>query len=284
MDIERKAPPRFAAERQRLTLEKLKARGRLEASDLAQEFNVTSETVRRDLDALAELGLVRRVHGGAIPVDQNNTIPDLGARTGQMFAEKQWIAAAAAKLLPEFGAVFLDAGSTTLPMTPFVPQFADLTIVTNSLPLASALAVRGGPKVQTLGGVVRGSALAEVGPWAMQNLESLHLDLAIIATSGVSLDHAFSTATSSEAVIKRAVIRSARRVVVVCDHTKIGSNFFERFAELTDVDVLITDVGARPEQIEALRAAGIEVVVAGPNLEEPEVSAGAFSSETVSGA
>ena len=284
MDIERKAPPRFAAERQRLTLEKLKARGRLEASDLAQEFNVTSETVRRDLDALAELGLVRRVHGGAIPVDQSNTIPDLGARTGQMFAEKQWIAAAAAKLLPEFGAVFLDAGSTTLPMTPFVPQFADLTIVTNSLPLASALAVRGGPKVQTLGGVVRGSALAEVGPWAMQNLESLHLDLAIIATSGVSLDHAFSTATSSEAVIKRAVIRSARRVVVVCDHTKIGSNFFERFAELTDVDVLITDVGARPEQIEALRAAGIEVVVAGPNLEEPEVSAGAFSSETVSGA
>lgn len=277
MAIEPKAPPRFAAERQKLTLEKLKVRGRLEASDLAQEFNVTSETVRRDLDALAELGLVRRVHGGAIPVDERNTVPDLGARTGQMLAEKQWIAATAAKLLPEFGAVFLDAGSTTLPMTDFVPQFADLTIVTNSLPLASALAMRGGPKVQTLGGVVRGSALAEVGPWAMQSLASLHLDLAIIATSGVSLDHAFSTPTSSEAVIKRAVIRSAKRVVVVCDHTKIGSNFFERFAELTDVDVLITDVGATPEQIEALRATGIEVLVAGPSFEASDVHAGAYS-------
>jgi DeoR family fructose operon transcriptional repressor len=279
MTIDPTAQTLFAVERRRLMVERLKARGRLDAADLAREFDVTSETVRRDLAALAELGLLQRVHGGALPAEVAETVPDLDVRTGRMPLEKEWIAATAAKLLPTTGAVFIDAGSTTLGLADHVPQRDELTIVTNSLPLAMVLAARGGPTVKTLGGAVRGSALAEVGPWAIQNLASLHLDLAIVATSGVSLEHAFSTPTSSEAEIKRAVIRSAARVVVLCDHTKIGSNYLERFAELTDVSVLVTDAGADSKQIDALRSAGLEVLVAGPDT-GPSVAESGASDDT----
>jgi DeoR family fructose operon transcriptional repressor len=253
--------PLFAVERQRAVLDLLKIRGRVDNTELSKRFGVTSESVRRDLTVLEEEGLLIRVHGGAISRPVDDSVPDLSARTAQMAKEKRWIAASAAGLLPAVGAVFVDAGSTTQYLAEFIAADADLTVVTNSLPLASVLAVRPAPVVKMLGGEVR-NTLAQVGPWALQNLASLHLDLAIIATSGVSVEHGFSTPSSAEAEIKRAVIRAASKVVVLADSSKLGRKYFERFGSLGEIDLLITDAGAQEGDVNELIDAGLDVRIA----------------------
>ena len=220
---EASSPPRFAVERRNALVERLNTAGRIDVSEVARDFGVTSETVRRDLTALAGLGILRRVHGGAVAAGFGSSVPDLPARSAQMAAEKAWIGAVAGRLIPRQGGVFVDSGSTTMHLVDHVPRSEDLTVVTNSLPFAAALAPTGRASVRTLGGLVRGPALAEIGSWAIDSLGSLHLDMAFVAVSGVDLDHGFSTPTSSEAQVKRAVIASAGRVIVMCDRSRLGA-------------------------------------------------------------
>lgn len=256
-------PQRFAVERRTALVERLNAAGRIDVSEVARDLGVTSETVRRDLAALAGLGILRRVHGGAVPATFGASVPDFPARSAQKSAEKSWIGAAAGQLIPRQGGVFIDSGSTAMHLVNHVPRSEDLTIVTNSLPFAAALAPTGRAAVRTLGGLVRGPALAEIGSWAIESLSALHLDAAFVAVSGVDLDHGFSTPTSSEAQVKRSVISAADRVIVMCDSSKLGARYLERFAELEDVDVLLTDVGAPRELLSELRDGGLTVIVCG---------------------
>ncbi len=261
MTLNTETMPLFAVERRRIVLDLLKTHGRVDNTELSRRFGVTSESVRRDLVALEEEGLLVRVHGGAISRPSDDAVPDLTARTAQMVKEKRWIAASATDLIPASGAVFIDAGSTTMHMSEFLPAHEELTVVTNSLPLASALALRSAPTVKVLGGTVR-NTLAVVGPWALQSLASRHLDLAVIATTGVSVDHGFSTPSSAEADIKRAVIRAASKVVVLADHTKLGRKYFEQIGGIAEIDLLITDAGAPADALNDLIAAGLDVRVA----------------------
>lgn len=250
----------YAEERQLAIVERARALGRVEVASLAEEFGVTPETVRRDLTSLVRHGVLRRVHGGAIPVERLGFEPALAERDAAMGAEKERIARAALAELPAEGAVLLDAGTTTARLAEILPASAELTVVTNGLPIAMTLASRPNLTVHVVGGRVRGRTAATVDAWALDVLAGTLVDVAFMATNGISVERGLTTPDAAEASVKRAMLRSARRVVLLADHTKIGNDHFARFGDLEEVDVLITDEGAGADDRAALEAAGLRVV------------------------
>ncbi|PSK99541.1 DeoR family transcriptional regulator [Murinocardiopsis flavida] len=250
----------YAEERQRSILERARAEGRVDVAALAAEFEVTYETVRRDLTTLERHGVLRRVHGGAITVERLGFEPTLTVRDSVMTAEKERIAKAALLELPEDGSVLLDAGSTTGRLAERLPTDRDLTVVTNSLSIAFTLTPRTNINLMLLGGRLRARTQATVDAWALQALEETYIDVAFMATNGVSAERGLTTPDSAEAMVKRAMMRSSRRAVLLADHTKVGNDHFTRFASVEDVDCLITDNGLAPELAEDLRARGPRVV------------------------
>ncbi|MEV6907532.1 DeoR/GlpR family DNA-binding transcription regulator [Amycolatopsis sp. NPDC051071] len=250
----------YAEERQRAILKQARQNGRVDVASLATTFEITSETVRRDLTALERGGMVRRVHGGAIPVERLGFEPGLAARDAVMTGEKERIAAAALEQVPDEGAILLDAGTTVGRLASILPADRELTVVTHSLPNAFVLVNRPNITLMLVGGRLRGRTLAAVDGWALNALKDTFVDVAFIATSGLSLERGLTTPDTAEAMVKRAAICSARRTVLLADHTKIGNDHFARFGDLGDVDTLITDTGVDPQVADEIARTGIKVI------------------------
>jgi DeoR family transcriptional regulator, fructose operon transcriptional repressor len=249
----------YAEERRHAIAERARRDGRIDGGAIAEEFGVTPETVRRDLTDLERRGVLRRVHGGAIPVESLRTEPGLTEKAGAHTEEKRRIAKAALDLVPVGGTVLLDAGTTTGELAALLGD-RELTVVTNSLPIASMLAARPSLTVQVVGGRVRGRTMANVDGWAIRSLGELMVDVAFVATNGVSVARGLSTHDPAEAEVKRAMVGAARRRVLLADHTKVGAEHLVAFAGIEDVDVLVTDTGLDDGTAEQLAAAGPEVV------------------------
>lgn len=252
----------YAAERHQQILAAARAEGRVDVAELARSLSVTPETVRRDLTALERHGLVRRVHGGAIPVERLGFEPAIADREGRLAGEKERIARLALDQLPESGSVILDAGTTTVRFAELLPTDRELTVVTHSLPVAMLLAARPNLTLHILGGSVRGRTLAAVGDWTLRALEDIFADVAFLGTNGITVAQGLTTPDLAEAYVKRALVRSARRAVVLADHTKVGRADFVRVAPIDAVDTLITDSGLDHELRDELIAAGVEVLSA----------------------
>jgi DeoR family transcriptional regulator, fructose operon transcriptional repressor len=249
----------YAAERQQAILKLARERGRVEVPGLAEEFEVTAETVRRDLKALARAGMVRRVHGGAIPVGRLDFEPDLSEREATAVAQKERIARAALAELPEEGSVILDAGTTTAALAAALPLDTTLTVVTHALPLAARLADHPGIELHVVGGRVRHRTRAAVDAWALRTYGEITADVLFLATNGFSTDSGLTTPDLAEAAVKRTLIAAARRVVLLADSGKFGQQHFARFGALGQVQLLITDDGLSPADARAIEAAGTEV-------------------------
>lgn len=252
----------YAEERQQWIVENARANGRVDVSEIAETLDVTTETIRRDLKVLERHGLLRRVHGGAIPVERLGFEPGLAARDAVLTAEKERIAKAALAELPDEGSVLLDAGTTTSRLAEALPLDRELVVVTNGLPIAMSLSARPNVTVLLVGGRVRGRTLAAVDSWALSALADTYVDVAFVGTNGVSIERGLTTPDPGEAAVKRAMIASARRSVLLADHSKVGVDHLARFASLEDIDVVVTDTGLDDAYAERLRAAGPRVVVA----------------------
>jgi DeoR family fructose operon transcriptional repressor len=250
----------YAEERQQAILAKARAQGRVDVVGLATDLAVTTETVRRDLTVLERAGVVRRVHGGAIPVERLGFEPAVATRDAVMTTEKERIAKAALAEPPQEGSVIIDAGTTTGRLVEVLPADRELTVVLNSPALATSLASRANLTVLLLGGRVRGRTLATVEHWALAPLSQLCVDIAFIATNGVSTAHGLTTPDLAEAAVKRAMIGAARRTVLLADHTKFGNDCLARFGNLADLDVLITDSGLDDETAGEVEQRGVRVV------------------------
>jgi DeoR family fructose operon transcriptional repressor len=252
----------YAEERQLWIVERARAGGRVEVAALAAELGVTTETVRRDLTTLERHALLRRVHGGAIPIERLGFEPALAARNSVLTAEKERIARLALAELPDEGTILLDAGTTTARLADALPTDRELVVLTNSLPIAMSLSVRPSITVLMLGGRVRGRTQAAVDAWALQALADSYVDVAFIGTNGISPERGLTTPDTTESAVKRAMIQSARRTVVLADHTKIGQDHLSRFAALDEIDTLITDSGLDGQVADELRALGPRVLLA----------------------
>jgi DeoR family transcriptional regulator, fructose operon transcriptional repressor len=247
----------FAAQRQQSIIRTLRVDRRVDVAQIANTLGVTTETVRKDLIRLERQGLLRRVHGGAIPVDQLSFEPDVSTRV-QYARAKERIARAALNHIPPQGAVLLDAGSTTARLADMFPTDRPLTVFTNTLPVAVSLVTRPNLTVFTLGGRVRSRTLAEVDSWAARTLTEIHVDVAFLGTNGISIAHGLTTPDPAEAGIKRLMLTAARRRILLADHSKVGLVSLCKYGDLTDIDLLITDVGLPDDQLAALRAAGLD--------------------------
>lgn len=250
----------YAEERQAAIASRARTAGRVEVAELAEVFDVTPETVRRDLTALERQGLLRRVHGGAIVGDLLGFEPTLSVRETVHTTEKARIAQAALAELPEEGAIALDAGSSTQRLAELIPADRVLTVVTNSIPIALTLAVRSNITLHLAGGRVRGRTLAAVDDAAIDFLHNVFVDVAFLGTNGVSAQRGLTTPDRAEAAVKRSFVKAARRCVVLADHTKFGSVHFAHFADLSEVDVVVTDSAVPPTVAAEVEAAGPQVV------------------------
>ncbi len=254
----------YAEERQQAMAELVAARGRLSVTDLAASYDVTTETIRRDLSALERVGLVRRVHGGAVPAHALMNVEfALSERDQANTAAKDRIAAVAAGLLPPTGSsIVLDAGTTTARLAMLLPRDLRLQVYTHAVPISSRLATHPSIELHVLPGRVRPTTQAAVGSDTVAALDRLRVDVAFVGTNALSVDHGLSTPDSDEAATKRALVASARRVIVVADASKVGEENVERFARLDQVDVLVTDTSLFPDDRGALERAGVEVLLA----------------------
>lgn len=252
----------YAAERQQLILASARTEGRAEVGALAERLDVSTETIRRDLTSLERRGLLQRVHGGAIPVDQVEPELGLDVRVGRHSAAKQRIALRALEELPEGATVLLDSGTTTLAIAQALPANASCTVITNSLMIGATLAAKPGIELLQLGGRVRPVTGAAVGPWTCGALSDLTVDIGFFGANGFDAARGLSTPDQDEAAVKRAMVRAARTTVLVSDSSKAGRIHLNRFADFDQIDLVITDSGLDPDIAEDLRTAGPTVVTA----------------------
>jgi DeoR family fructose operon transcriptional repressor len=255
----------YPEERQQAIASLVMAKGRASVTELAQAYDVTTETVRRDLAVLDKAGIVRRVHGGAVPVRALHLVePGVGERDVTRSEHKDAIAAAAAEFFPLSGAtVLMDAGTTTMRIAAHLPTDRPLVVVTNSVPIAARLATVPSVSLQLLGGRVRGVTQAAVGDQTLRVLDTMRVDIAFIGTNAISVRHGLSTPDSDEAAVKRAMVKAANYVVVAADSSKVGREDFVSFAPITSVDTLITDPEISPADSAELSEQGLEVICAG---------------------
>lgn len=258
----------YATERQQQIERLIAADGRVAVVELADRFGVTTETVRRDLAHLERTGLVRRVHGGAVSRSRASTAePSLAERTILRSGAKAAIAQAAVDLLGSGldGAAYVDAGTTTAAVARIlasVPRAGGLDVVTHSMTVAHTLAGVDGIGLTAIGGRVRGLTAAAVGAQTVEAISRLRPDVALVGVNGISAAFGLSTPDPDEAAVKRAIVASARRVVVLADAEKFDAELLVSFAPLTSVDVLITDTPPAGDLARALDEADVEVLVA----------------------
>ncbi|MGA8257585.1 MAG: DeoR/GlpR family DNA-binding transcription regulator [Nocardioides sp.] len=254
----------YAEERQQAMARLAAERRRLSVTSLAEEFNVTTETVRRDLSHLERLGHVRRVHGGAVPADALPTLESgLAEREDVNRDLKDQIAHAALTQLPTDGAtVLIDAGTTTSRLAGFLAPDRRLVVFTHAVPVAARLVGLPLIELHLLPGRVRATTQAAVGPDTVAALDRIRADVAFVGTNALTLGHGFSTPDSDEAATKRSMVAAARRVVVLADSSKIGRDAAVRFADVADVDCLVTDGGIDAGVRRSLENTGLQVVVA----------------------
>jgi len=248
----------YADQRKNHILDRLLSNGRVDATEVAESLGVTGETIRKDLIALERQGILRRVHGGAVPVQSLAFEPGVETRT-EYSTEKTRIAQAALAHLPNEGSVLIDAGSTTAKLVEMFPGDHELTVYTNTIPLAISLLTRPRLTVFTLGGRLRNKTFAEVGDWTVRALAEINVDVAFLGTNGISMARGLTTPDPAEAAVKRLMLGCAAKRVLLADHSKFGVVKGTKHGDLDDIDVLISDAGLTDDQYTQLRTAGIDV-------------------------
>ena len=244
----------LARHRQSLILEDIRRMGSARVSDLTQRLGVSDMTIRRDLEVLARSGLVEKVHGGAVlPGAPRSHEPGFEAKSSLEQPAKASIAVAAASLVTPGSAIGLSAGTTTFALAERLLGIPELTIVTNSVRVMNLFADGPGadPRVRELSVVLTGGARtpsdALVGPVADLTIRSLHLDTLFLGCHGIDPVAGLTTPNLAEAETNRAFVKAARKITVVADHTKWGIVGLSSFAELDEVDTLISDAGLPAE-------------------------------------
>lgn len=250
----------FVEERKARILELLRQDGKVSVDQLVEAFGVSAPTIRADLGALEQRRLLRRTHGGAMPVETTLYEPPFTEREQAQRDEKRRIARAAAERVRDHETVLLDAGTTIVEMARFIRNRRGLTVVTNSLPAAFELA-EADHNVVVIGGQFHAERRATLGPLATDFLRDMHVDRAFIGVNGVSEDAGWTVVDFDAVQVKRAMMARSREVVVVADHSKLGEATFASIGPLNAAHVLITDTPIERATLRsALEKAGVMIV------------------------
>ncbi|HKS72238.1 MAG TPA: DeoR/GlpR family DNA-binding transcription regulator [Terriglobales bacterium] len=247
-------------ERRQHILTLIQRNGRVLISQVSAALGISRITIRKDIDYLASKGLVRRSHGGAISTHGAALLdPSLGEKEQKQLREKERIAAAAAALVVEGMCVVLDSGTTTSAIARELRRFSRLTVITNAVNIATALAATDFEVILT-GGSLRKNSFSLVGPLAEDALREIHADILFLGVDGFDVKTGVMTPNLLESRVNRSMIHAAERVVAVCDSTKFSRRSLALIAPPSAIQTVITDDQLGSEEFEALTAAGIEVM------------------------
>lgn len=245
-------------ERQNEIWDVIQRDGEVKINDLKERYAVTDMTIRRDLEKLESLGLVRRTFGGAIPMTLDVSLKE---RDSVMLDEKARIGKQSAELIEPSQAIFLDGGTTTLQVARHIRPDSSITVITNALNVAAVLMEKG---VHTIvaGGMLLEKTGSMVGPIAIGTLRTMAFDQAFLGATGITAEHGFSNSNSFEAELKRYAMRRSDKVNIVADASKFGARFLHSFAGFEDVDRIITDREPPDSIREAAETERLQFVVA----------------------
>ncbi|MBF4612960.1 DeoR/GlpR family DNA-binding transcription regulator [Curtobacterium sp. VKM Ac-1376] len=236
--------PQTPAERRQAILDQVRGSGYVRAVDLSSALHVDSSTIRRDMERLERAGLIRRMHGGALPADPADTIDTpWEVRRSQHLAEKTAIGEAAAALVEDGQTVLIDNGSTAHQVAAALSDHRGLTVVTNDLMVALCLRSQGVHQVHVTGGLLLDTVFTLVGPIATQAVESMHVDWAFLGAEGVEPEAGITNINVVEIPLKRAMLAAAQNAAVVADSSKFGRRSLATVCTLDDLDAVITDDG-----------------------------------------
>ena len=260
----------FARERQEHIVRTVEQDGRVRVSDMATRFQVSAVTIRKDLLGLESEGRLIRTHGGAIAIDRSRPELAFEIRERLQADEKLVIGAAGAALVHDGESIVLDASTTALSVARQLKArggWSQLTVITNGLRIASELAGHPGVVVLMLGGRVRWEALSVVGQLGDGLFSRINVQKAFLGAAGFTPESGLADATDEEAQIKRSMVKAAREVIAIVDHTKWERAAFATFCPTDQIDVVLTDRGAPAAMVEALTARGVDVRIVGPSSE-----------------
>jgi len=250
------------SERQRHILRRIQNDGFVRNFDLVQEFGVSDETIRKDLTVLEQLGRVVRNHGGAALPDHDRLDLPLPERTSVNEREKDLIALAAADLVSSRETIFLDASSTVLRLAEHLPP-VPLTVVTNAHHIVVALLERNDLTLVCTGGTYENQSRSYTGAMAEDASKRFVIRSAFLGVDALDPDRGAMDVNHGHGVLKERLIERVDRVIVLADSTKLGTRSAYRFADVKDIDILVTDSAAPPEMVARFESMGVKVILAG---------------------
>ncbi len=251
----------FAEERKRQILLLLEQQEKLLVPDLCMRFQVSPSTIRNDLKELAQAGKLKRTHGGAISASQATYEPTYKEKENKNRSLKSEIARLALEYIKDGDTIALDTGTTTMELAKLLGKKKKLTVLLNDLNIALYLGQNTDCNVIVLGGNLRASHGCTVGSITTELLATLNIDTAFLATNSFSFENGFTTPDLTQAAVKRQLIRSSQKRIILCDSTKLNSSCLARFADLSDFQVFISDSGMPETTRESLLTAapGLEL-------------------------
>jgi DeoR family transcriptional regulator of aga operon len=248
-------------ERRRAILNALNRNGRVLVKDLAEEFQISQITIRKDLEILQGRGLLHRTHGGALtPHSGALSDPSLQEKEKLYRGEKMRIAQAAARLVEEGQSILLDSGTTTTAIARALRHFRKLTVITNAVNIAAELANTEIEVILT-GGTVRKNSFSLVGPLAEETLHHLSADTLFLGVDGFDTRLGLSTPNLQEAKVNRVMVEISQRVVAVCDSSKFGRRSLSTIVPPNAIHQVITDKSITKTDIQNLKDAGVAITL-----------------------
>jgi len=249
-------------ERRNRILEKLANERMVKAAELVGEFNVSMETIRRDLEYLGQLGYLERVYGGAVCKGFYGLEPDYSHREIKNLFEKQAIAAKTAELIENGDTLFIDVGTTMLELAKCLTRKSDLTVITNSTQIALTLVGNPSNRIILLGGELRSGELSVSGFLCEYGLQRFNANKAILGVGGLTIDGGISDYHINEAVSRRLMIERADKVIAATDFSKFGVKALNSVCPLKKIHVLVTDWSVPDKTLREYRDAGLKIIVA----------------------
>lgn len=249
----------LAIERKNAILERLQKEQRVLVAELSQEYGVTEETIRRDLDKLEKEGYVKKTYGGAVLNENTNIEMPLRIREKTNRREKQTIASLVASMIEDGDSIILDSSSTSLMVAQELKDRKKLTVITNSLEVLIEFSKSKGIQVISTGGLLKSSTLSLIGKNAEKTLENFYVDKAIISCKGLDVRKGVTDSSEDDAEIKKSMVSCSKKLIIAADNTKFGTISFAKVVDFRKGDILVTD--SLPDDTWAQRLADIGVVV-----------------------
>ncbi|AZK49106.1 DeoR/GlpR transcriptional regulator [Paenibacillus lentus] len=253
----------FEEERKREMAQYVQSKGRALVPELAEQFQVSESTVRRDLRDLEESKQLRRTHGGAVAIEQDSAEPTFMEKEDRYRVQKEEIARCALSFIEAGDTIFLDSGTTTYYLAKLLKDIQELTVVTNSNMVAKELKQAKQIQLLLTGGSLRHDTQAMVGPLANRSIGAIRVDKLFLAINGVDSTAGLTTPNLTEAETKRCMIHASKQIILMADHSKFGQVSFAKVADLSEIHHCIVDQGITADSISDMEAEGIKVTIAG---------------------